>query len=144
MRGPAGANHPVMMMYSDPTCDAFADTPFLEQCPYLRKVLAQFSCPLDAVRLMKLTAGSRIKEHCDHDLAVEQGMARIHVPIVTHADVCFRLNGARVDMARGSCWYLRLSDPHEVVNQSSIDRVHLVIDARVNAWLENMLAGSVS
>ena len=29
LRGPAGATHPVMMIYSDPACEDFDDTPFL-------------------------------------------------------------------------------------------------------------------
>ncbi len=74
LRGPAGATHPVKMIYSDPTCTEFADTPFLDTSTYLRDVLSSFACPLLAVRLMKLTRGSRIKEHCDHDLAAEFGL----------------------------------------------------------------------
>ena len=58
LRGPEGATHPVMMMYSDPACENFADTPFLTRCGYFPDVLAAFPFPLDAVRLMKLTPGS--------------------------------------------------------------------------------------
>jgi hypothetical protein len=63
LRGKAGATHPVMMIYSDPTCRDFADTPMLAACPYFRQVLATFAAPLQAVRLMRLTPGSVIKEH---------------------------------------------------------------------------------
>ncbi len=37
------------------------------------------------------------------------------------------------------CLYLRLSDPHSVVNRGDTDRVHLVIDAPVNDWIESLL-----
>src|SRR6187431_1551554 len=47
----------------DPTAIVFADTPMLGCCPYLQEVLASFHCPLEAVRLLKLTAGSSIREH---------------------------------------------------------------------------------
>ena len=57
LRGPAGATHPVMMIYADPTCTEFADTPFLESSPYFRSVLDSLECPLNAVRLMKLSSG---------------------------------------------------------------------------------------
>jgi hypothetical protein len=42
-------------------------------------------------------------------------------------------------MAPGSAWYLRLADPHRVVNRGTSDRVHLVIDAVVNDWMLRLL-----
>ncbi len=136
LRGPAGATHPVRMIYSDPACTDFADTPMLAASPAFQDVLAPFDCPLHAVRLMRLTPGSVIKEHHDNDLSFEQGMVRIHIPVVTNEDVDFRLNGVRCVMPAGSAWYLRLSDPHSVANRGAADRVHLVIDAAVNGWVE--------
>ncbi|MBD0258130.1 MAG: aspartyl/asparaginyl beta-hydroxylase domain-containing protein [Cytophagales bacterium] len=141
LRGPAGTQHPVMMIYADPSCHDFADTPLLEACPYIREVLSAFDCPLDAVRLMKLTPGSVIKEHRDHDLSLEEGAARLHIPVQTNPGVAFVLNGLPVAMAPGECWYLRLSDPHWVANHGETDRVHLVIDCRVNDWLRTQVAG---
>ena len=46
---------------------------------------------------------------------------------------------ARVVLSEGECWYLRLSDPHSVENNGQSDRVHLVIDAKVNPWLAAQL-----
>lgn len=141
LRGPVDATHPVMMIYSDPTCTEFGDTVFLKQTRYFPKVLAAFQCPLQAVRLMKLSAGSRIKEHTDFDLAVENGVARLHIPVLSDGKVDFLLNSTRVEFREGECWYLRLCDPHSVENHGSRDRVHLVIDACVNDWLKRMLQG---
>ncbi|MFC4990682.1 aspartyl/asparaginyl beta-hydroxylase domain-containing protein [Rubritalea tangerina] len=131
LRGPKGAEHPVMMAYSDPGCRQFEDTPFLAECPYFREVLESFPFELHSVRLMALSAGSRIKEHCDHDLSIEDGAVRLHIPVRTDERVKFILNGERVMMREGECWYLRLSDPHSVENGSDIRRVHLVVDAPV-------------
>jgi hypothetical protein len=80
-----------------------------------------------------------IKTHCDHDLDVEHGRVRLHVPIATNPDVDFRLNGERVTLGEGECWYLRLSDPHSVANAGDRDRIHLVIDAIVSPWLYERL-----
>ena len=142
LRGTAGATHPVMMIYSDPRATEFEDTPMLQACPYFRAVLDTFKCPLLAVRLMRLMPGSRIKEHRDHDLDVEDGTARIHIPVVTNADVIFHLNRSRVVMDAGSAWYLRLSDPHSVENNGSSERVHMVIDASVNGWVRTVFDGA--
>lgn len=139
LRAPATAEHPVMMIYSDPTCDEFVDTPMLDRCPYIRALLGQFECRLDAVRLMRLGPDSFIREHRDLDLSLEDGAVRLHVPIVTDDDVDFRLNDEPVRMRVGDCWYLRLSDPHSVTNRGAQVRVHLVIDARVNDWLATLL-----
>jgi hypothetical protein len=138
LRGPAGETHPIRMINADPTARAFVDTPLLQACEYFRQVLAGFECPLRVVRLMRLTPGSRIKEHTDLDLSFEDGIVRIHIPVVTNANVEFYLNGARVALEAGSAWYLRLSDPHSVVNGGSADRVHMVIDANVNGWVEGL------
>lgn len=139
LRGPAKARHPVLMIYSDPGCKCFADTPFLQRCDYLPDVLNHFQCELASVRLMKLTAGSRIKPHRDYDLDFESGIVRIHVPVTTNDKVRFYLNDEIVDMYPGECWYLRLSDEHRVENSGDTDRVNLVIDAKVNAWLTRQL-----
>lgn len=142
LRGKAGATHPVMMIYSDPGCVDFQNTPFLEKTPYIQSVLSTFECSLHAVRLMRLAVNSKIKEHRDYDLDVESGVMRLHIPIVTNDAVDFQLNQSRVVMAPGECWYLRLSDPHSVVNNGESDRVHLVIDVEVNDWLKQQLTGA--
>jgi hypothetical protein len=140
LRHVAGATHPVMQAYSDPAATEFIDADMLSLTPYFRQVLAAFECPLKAVRLMRLTPGSRIKEHRDHDLAADWGEARIHIPITTNPGVTFLLNRVAVGMKPGEAWYLRLADPHAVTNDGDEDRVHLVIDCLATAWLTDQLA----
>jgi len=139
LRGVAGARHPIQMIFSDPSATAFEDTPFLVHCPALRQVIEAFQCEVQSTRLMRLAAGSIIKEHSDHDLSAEDGMARIHVPVVTNPEVTFEVNRRPVVMAPGEAWYLRLSDPHRAANAGSTDRVHLVLDMVVNNWLRGVL-----
>jgi aspartyl/asparaginyl beta-hydroxylase len=139
LRSAVGARHPIQMIYSDPTATEFEDTPLLQASPYFRAVLDAFACPLRAVRLMRLTPGSLIKEHTDLELSFEEGTVRIHIPVVTNADVEFYLNRSRVVLDAGSAWYLRLSDPHSVHNKGDSDRVHMVIDAVANDWIRGVL-----
>jgi len=143
LRCVAGETHPVRMIYPNPTARSFADTPLLERCPGFRRVLASFDCHLRAVRLMRLTPGSVINEHTDLDLSFEDGMVRVHIPITTNEHVAFHLNGSRVVLEAGSAWYLRLSDPHRVANHGTADRVHLVVDADVNAWVEALFEAAM-
>src|SRR4051794_6089342 len=103
LRAPAGETHPIRMINSDPACRNFVDTPLLAACAYFREVLATFEAPLRTARLMRLTAGSVIKEHEDVALSFEDGTVRLHIPVVTNEAVGFRLNGTRVAMQAGSC-----------------------------------------
>ncbi len=139
LRAPADAVHPIQMIYPNPGCESFVGTPLLARCPYFEEALDAFDCDLEAVRLMALGPGSKIREHRDHELSMEEGTVRLHVPITTGPGVRFYLNGEPVSMRPGECWYLRLSDPHRVDNDGAEERVHLVIDARVNGWLRGML-----
>jgi hypothetical protein len=141
LRSVAGsaARHPIMTIYSDPCATAFEDTPMLAACPYFREVLAAFACEVQCVRLMRLTPGSVIKEHCDDGLDAENGWARIHIPITTNPDVSFELNRSRVEMAPGEAWYLRFSAPHRVANRGATDRVHLVVDAVADNGMKRLL-----
>jgi len=141
LRAPAGATHPIQQIFSNPACNEFRATDFLRRAPYLQQVLDRFQCALLSVRLMKLAAGSRIKEHVDPELAMEQGYARLHIPITTNTQMEFVLNGEAVHMAPGECWYLRLSDPHSLHNRGSSDRVHIVMDVVANDWLRTKLRG---
>lgn len=140
LRHQSGATHPIMQAYTPPDATEFVDAAVLARTPYFREVLATFDCPLKAVRLMRLTPGSRIKEHHDHDLAADWGEARIHIPITTNPGVTFLLNGTPVAMQPGEAWYLRLADPHAVTNEGDEDRVHLVVDCQATTWLTDQLA----
>jgi hypothetical protein len=116
----------------------FADTELLARCPYFAEVLAQFRCPLLAVRLLRLHAGSNIAEHVDHALDFDDGEVRIHIPIVTSDGVRFILDGARLVLAPGECWYTNVNLPHAVENTGSVDRIHLVLDCVVDDWLREI------
>lgn len=114
----------------------YQDTPLVAECPYLREVLATFQSPLKAVRLMRLEPGAEVSEHRDAELNFERGEVRLHVPIRTHPDVVFTLEGERLDLRAGECWYVNFDLPHAVRNPSSMDRVHLVMDLDVDPWLD--------
>ncbi len=139
LRAPAGARRPAAMILVNPMTEHFEDTAVLTACPYFREVLSCFPTTLRAVRLMRLAPGSVIKEHVDQFLDIEDGAVRLHVPVITNSEVDFRLNGRRLEMAPGTAWYMGVGNPHSVANRGATDRVHLVIDATLNAWLVELL-----
>ena len=121
-----------------PSSEGYRDTPLLARCPYFQHVLQQFECELESARLLRLTAGSRIKEHRDRNECYASGTFRLHVPIHTNPLVTFRVEGRVVPMKSGECWYADVDRPHEVANDSSSDRIHLVVDGCRNAWSDDV------
>jgi hypothetical protein len=113
----------------------FVDTPVLATCPAVQGALALFECPLKAVRFLSLAPGSFIREHCDHALGYEEGEVRIHIPVHTGQHVEFFLEGERLALEEGGCYYVNVSLRHRVINRGPRARIHLVIDAKVNEWV---------
>ncbi|MDB6026343.1 MAG: Aspartyl/asparaginyl beta-hydroxylase [Verrucomicrobiales bacterium] len=131
-------------IYPDPTAQkAFADTAILKRCLYVQEVLATFKCPFQSVRFLRLKVGSSIKEHKDYNLSLEDGEARVHIPVVTNPEVEFVLDGKRIDMKEGECWYHNFNLSHRIANRGTTDRVHLVLDCNVNDWFRELLFSAI-
>ncbi|TDW96094.1 aspartyl/asparaginyl beta-hydroxylase domain-containing protein [Dinghuibacter silviterrae] len=118
----------------------FADTPLMAHTPVLRAFLDSLPFPLWSVRLLRLAPGALIKEHRDNDLSVEQGEVRLHFPLFTHEAVEFVVDGERVPMRAGDCWYINANLPHRVSNPGPTDRIHLVVDGPVTPELQELFA----
>jgi quercetin dioxygenase-like cupin family protein len=113
----------------------FSDTELLGSCPYFHEVLDSFACDKKAVRLMALASGAEIKPHRDRGGSIEDGLARLHIPIVTDPAVVFTLDGEDVHFGAGATWYMNANCLHAVRNGSARERVHLVLDCVPNDWL---------
>lgn len=115
-----------------------SETPVMKTCAYFRDVLSWFEFPILSVRLLKLETGAEIKPHRDHELGYEDGQFRLHIPIITNPDVEFILDGERIDMKPGECWYTNVNLIHSVANKGNADRIHLVIDGVRNEWTDRL------
>jgi hypothetical protein len=116
----------------------YQKTPVLAQCPYFEEIIDSFRCPTQRVRLLQLAPGKNIHEHRDDGDGWAIGKIRVHIPIVTHEDVYFYVDGQRVIMNPGELWYCDFTRPHRVHNRSPIGRVHMVLDLVVDDWLRAM------
>lgn len=119
--------------------EPYADTEILTRCDYVREVLNEIKCNKTAVRFMLLGAGSKIREHRDYFMGVEDNCIRLHIPVITNKDVEFYLNDQRIEMQTGELWYLDFSQKHRVNNNGTKDRIHLVIDCETSDWLLEMI-----
>jgi len=141
LRAPGGDPQNIFAMHASANESVrYADTPLLEQCPHIKAALDFFQCEKMSVRLMKLDAGAVILEHTDQDLTMEEGEARLHIPLQTNEAVDFYVADECLHLREGECWYLNLSLRHRVENKGTTDRLHLVIDCLVNDWLRELFA----
>jgi mannose-6-phosphate isomerase-like protein (cupin superfamily) len=116
----------------------YMDTPLMESCGAVKELMQQMHCPLLSVRFLNLQAGAVIKPHRDHELAFENGEARLHFPVFTNDAVEFFVEEELVRMREGDCWYINANLTHSVTNKGTSDRIHLVIDCEVNDWLREV------
>lgn len=107
-------------------------TPLLAQCPAMQAAMSSLPFSIQSARLLRMAPGTAIREHRDYGLGLDEGLVRLHIPIVSHPDVEFYLDGVRVPMGEGECWYLDFGLPHRVQNHSAHERVHLVMDCVVD------------
>ena len=127
-------------LYPDPHADGeVSDTPILQACRNIRRVLESFQCSIESARLLRLGPGSIIREHQDFEIGRESGQVRLHIPVFTNDQVKFFLDGRLVNMKEGECWYLDFSLPHRVENHGTTPRIHLVMDCAINDWLNSFL-----
>lgn len=123
-------------IYPDPhSTEDFADTEILARCGYVREVLEKIECEKEAVRFMLLGARTKIREHRDYFMGFDEGLIRLHIPVITNELVEFYLGNQQIEMREGELWYLDFYQKHRVENNSDKDRIHLVIDCKVNDWL---------
>ena len=77
--------------------------------------------------LVLLPAGKDVEQHTDMGYHLEN-VHRIHVPIKTNKDVTFLVGNKVVPMEEGSVVEINNNIPHSVKNNSTEDRVHLIVD----------------
>ena len=140
---PSAAPPPPAEDYADGSWTDWLDTDTLRASSYLSSVVDTFREHSDVtlVRLVRLAPGAVVAEHSDPTLGIHvlKSVIRLTVPIVTNDKVQFFLNDSPVPMQPGDCWYLRLTDPHRVVNDGRTVRVNMTIDIVPNDWVRSLL-----
>lgn len=127
-------------LFPDPGATSYVDTPALSRCEYIPTVVEQFKCGLESLRFLRLGPGAAIRRHRDFKLSIDDGTARVHIPVRTNENVRFLLEDELVPMREGEAWYLNFNLHHSVENSSTETRIHLVVDCIVNDWFREMLA----
>lgn len=150
LRGPAHIVDPSLPPpppakdYANGSWTDWKNTNDLEKSAYLKEIVEFFQqhTKVTLVRLLRLGAGEIVKEHTDPTLGleIEDSVIRLTIPIVSPPEVEFYLNHELVPMKPGECWYLRLTDPHSIINNSSSERINMSIDMIPNDWVKSLIA----
>ncbi|ARV13864.1 aspartyl/asparaginyl beta-hydroxylase domain-containing protein [Polaribacter sp. SA4-12] len=132
--------------YADGSWTDWLNTTALNKSPYLKSIIEIFqkNTNVTLVRLLRLAPNSIVKEHTDPTLGleVEKSVIRLTIPILNNDKMVFNLNKSPVHMKPGECWYLKLTDPHEVINNGNEERINLTIDMTPNDWLRDLIKKS--
>lgn len=116
-------------------------TRHLARCPYVVQVMAAFNAPIARSRLMRLEGNAEASAHSDVNYYWQERL-RVHVPVITHAEVRFECGGESVHMAAGECWVFDTWRRHNVINPRATERIHLVIDTVGSGALWEHIADS--
>lgn len=125
-------------IYAHPGVSEYTNTTLMNKCSYFLEIVNSFRCEKEAVRLLSLSSGSHIKEHRDLQASYQYGFFRVHIPIKTGEQVSFLVDGCRLNMKSGECWYANFDLPHSVLNEGTTDRVHLIMDCKRNEWSDEI------
>jgi hypothetical protein len=115
------------------------DHPRWAACSAFQRVAKSFGGKVMNVTLASLGPGGSVKEHRDISGGLPMGVARFHVPVVTHRDVEFIVDRKPVFMGPGEVWTLDTTYRHKLRNRSSIVRVHLIVDVELNSDVRALL-----
>jgi hypothetical protein len=86
---------------------------------------------LGRVMINKIAPGGLIYPHRDTKSHTDY-YTRFHYVLQSAPGVSFRAGDETIYMATGECWYFDNSQEHEVINNSAIDRIHMVVDIRTS------------
>ena len=127
----------------------YIPTRTMHMCSYFQDIIRSFNTDIYLVRLLRLDAGGKIKFHTDEKVFKKrQDIIRCHIPIITEPGCKFQLGYPIQRPVTGSdgiwnadllhscfltpgyLWFTNVNALHGVENNTSIDRIHLVIDMK--------------
>lgn len=113
----------------------------LQQCDYVRQIMAELGGVWGRSRFMGLAAGREVPPHIDIHYYWRTHL-RIHIPVITNPGVLFTCGGETVHMAAGECWIFNSFLQHDVQNKGDAQRIHLVLDTVGGGQLPELIAAA--
>lgn len=122
--------------------DDFADTVWMQRAPYLAEIIRSIPAPLRSVRLLTLGVAAKSKVHFETKIRLPWANVRLHVPIITNPGATLMINGHTHQWQPGSFWFGDFSRWHQVANDGTEKRIHMVIDSNVTPELMELFPAS--
>ena len=86
---------------------------------------------LGRVMINKIAPGGMIYPHADTPSHTDY-YTRFHFVLKSAPGVFFQAGDENVYMAPGELWWFDNKQEHEVINNSAVDRIHMVVDVRTS------------
>ena len=91
---------------------------------------------------MEVKPGTKVFWHYDNNETIDDldydKNARLHLPVITSDEVKLFLCHQDTKWIEGKLYYGDFSFPHSIINNSKINRIHLIIDTKINNELLNL------
>lgn len=88
---------------------------------------------LGRVMINRLRPGGVIAPHADTPVHADY-YSRHHVVLQTAPGANIRCDNETIHMEKGTIWWFNNKLEHEVVNNSAVDRIHMVVDIRTRSY----------
>ena len=102
----------------------------------LQYLIKNYDGKIVNMMLSNLLKNKRIYEHKDRGFLLLNSH-RLHLPIITNTDIIFHIEEYPYNMEYGTWYEFDNTRFHGVINDSNIDRVHLMVDIIPNKLLKN-------
>ena len=116
-------------------------TDHLRHMPYAMSLMEELGGVWGRSRLMGLAPGAIVPSHVDIHY-YWQTHVRIHIPVITNPGVRFQCGDDEVHMEPGEAWIFDSFRLHEVRNEGTEKRVHLVLDTVGGERLWHLIEGA--
>lgn len=111
-------------------------TYLLDKCNYIKELLNKIPGEKERVRFMEVKPKTIVHWHYDNNETVDhlnkEMNVRLHIPIITSKNVKLFFCHQTAEWEEGKLYYGDFSFPHSIKNTSDINRIHLVIDVKIN------------
>ena len=87
--------------------------------------------------VVNMSPNSRVRDHKDRSDVLYYSR-RFHIPLKTNPLCFFTVNKETVNMLEGNLYEINNTKWHNVKNESSNNRIHLIVDIMPNDYVENI------
>jgi hypothetical protein len=114
----------------------FTKTQTFRNTPYLEKVVDEFECEKQRVRIMALAPGGDITWQREPEL--DRDLVRVHIPVITNRGVLLQICDQDCRWLPGELWFGDFAFPHRLRNTSREARIHIVLDLVSNPFVRGL------